>query len=90
LKDPGSRVVHFLLSSATRGRDTPQGKLVSINAAELHGRMGLSVEAVQAALDKIAKARIILLQPDGVVVPDLGKMQKYLEFLEMKERFGDT
>jgi hypothetical protein len=52
--------------------------------------MGLSVEAVQAALDKIAKARIILLQPDGVVVPDLGKMKKYLEFLEMKERFGDT
>ena len=90
LKDAASRVVHFLLSSATRGRDTPQGKLVSVNAAELHGRMGLSVDAVQAALDKIAKARIILLQPDGVVVPDLGKMQKYLEFLEMKERFGDT
>src|SRR6267143_1237985 len=54
------------------------------------GRVGLSVDAVQAALDKIAKARIILLQPDGVVVPGLGKMQKYLEFLEMKERFGDT
>src|SRR5438093_13751786 len=90
LKDPASRVVHFLLSSAKRGRDTPQGKLVSLNAADLHGRMGLSVEAVQKALDQIAKARIVLLQPDGVVVPDLAKMQKYLEFLEMKERFGDT
>jgi CRP/FNR family transcriptional regulator, cyclic AMP receptor protein len=90
LKDPASRVVHFLLSSAKRGRDTPQGKLVSLNAADLHGRMGLSVEDAQEALDKLAKARIVLLQPDGVVVPDLGKMQKYLEFLEMKERFGDT
>jgi len=90
LKDPGSRVVHFLLSSAKRGRDTPQGKLVSLNADDLHGRMGLSTEAVQQALDKIAKARIIQLVPEGVVVPDLGKMQKYLEFLEMKERFGDT
>src|SRR5438876_11382382 len=90
LKDPASRVVHFLLSSAKRGRDTPQGKLVSLNAADLHGRMGLSTEAVQQALDKIAKARIIQLVPEGVVVPDVGKMQKYLEFLEMKERFGDT
>ena len=83
-------MVHFLLSSAKRGRDTPQGKLVSLNADELHGRMGLSTEAAQQALDKIAKARIIQLVPEGVVVPDLGKMQKYLEFLEMKERFGDT
>jgi CRP/FNR family transcriptional regulator, cyclic AMP receptor protein len=90
LKDPASRVVHFLLSSAKRGRDTPQGKLVPVHAADLHGRMGLSTEAAQQALDKIAKARIIQLTPEGVVVPDLGKMQKYLEFLEMKERFGDT
>src|SRR5438309_12089910 len=59
LKDPASRVVHFLLASAKRGRDTPQGKLVSLNAHEIHGRMGLSVEAVQQALDKIAKAPII-------------------------------
>src|SRR5215470_5776547 len=80
LRDPNSRVVHFLLGSAKRGRDTPQGKLVSLNAAELHGRMGLSVDEVKQALDKIAKARIVLIQADGVVVPDLGKMQKYLEF----------
>src|SRR5437588_9797453 len=91
LRDPASRVVHFLMQSAQkRAKDTPQGKLVQLNAAEIHGRMGLSIEAVQQALDKIAKARIIAVVPEGVVVPDLGKMQKYLEFLEMKERFGDT
>ena len=71
-------------------RETPQGKLISVNAAELHGRMGLSVADIQGALDKIAKARIISVVPEGVIVPDVGKMQKYLEFLEMKERFGDT
>src|SRR5437868_14822210 len=90
LRDPNSRVVHYLLSSAKRGRDTPQGKLVSLNADELHGRMGLSTDAVQQALDKIAKARIIQLVPEGVVIPAVGKLEKYLEFLEMKERFGDT
>src|SRR5207237_5044974 len=91
LRDPASRVVHFLMQSAQkRAKDTPQGKLVQLNAAEIHGRMGLSIEAVQQALDKIAKARIIAVVPEGVVVPDLGKMEKYLVLLEMKESFGDT
>ena len=51
--------------------------------------MGLTGDEVQEAVNKTAKARIIAVVPEGVVVPDLGKMQKYLEFLEMKERFGD-
>jgi len=90
MRDPNSRVVHQLLQNAQkRGKDTPQGKLVTVNLNELHGRMGLSAEEVQEAVNKTAKARIIALVPEGVVVPDLGKMQKYLEFLEMKERFGD-
>src|SRR5437764_94797 len=71
------------------GKDTPQGKLVNVNLQELHGRMGLTPDEVQEAVTKTAKARIIAVVPEGVVVPDLGKMQKYLDFLEMKERFGD-
>jgi hypothetical protein len=51
--------------------------------------MGLTIEEVQEAVNKTAKARILALVPEGVVVPDTGKMQKYLDFLEMKERFGD-
>ena len=90
MRDPNSRVVHYLLqASIKRGKDTPQGKLVSLNLNELHGRMGLTVEEVQEAVNKTAKARILALVPEGVVVPDTGKMQKYLDFLEMKERFGD-
>jgi CRP/FNR family cyclic AMP-dependent transcriptional regulator len=90
LRDPNSRVVHHLWQAAVkRGRDTPQGKIVTVNLNELHGRMGISAQEVQEAVNKTAKARIIALVPEGVVVPDTGKMQKYLEFLEMKERFGD-
>src|SRR3954471_19399820 len=90
LRDPNSRVVHHILNIAVkRGKETPQGRVVSVNLNELHGRMGVSAEEVQEAVGKAAKARIIALVPEGVVVPDTGKMQKYLEFLEMKERFGD-
>jgi CRP-like cAMP-binding protein len=89
-RDHNSRVVHYLLTAAQkRGKDTPQGKLVTVNLNELHGRMGLLLEEVQDSVNKTAKARIIAVVPEGVVVPDLSKMQKYLEFLEMKEKFGD-
>ena len=91
LRDPNSRVVHNLLQQALkRGKPTPQGTLVAVNLAELHSRMGLNAEEVQDAIQRTAKARIFALVPEGVVIPDTGKMQKYLEFLEMKERFGDT
>jgi CRP-like cAMP-binding protein len=90
LRDPNSRVVHYLLQAAVkRGKDTPQGKLVTVNLNDLHGRMGLTAADVQEAVGKTAKARIVTLVPEGVLVPDAGKMQKYLDFLEMKERFGD-
>jgi CRP/FNR family transcriptional regulator, cyclic AMP receptor protein len=90
LRDPNSRVVHYLLQAALkRGKETPQGRLISVNLNELHGRMGLTLEQVQEAVNKTAKARIIHAVPEGVVVPDTAKMQKYLDFLEMKERFGD-
>ena len=91
LRDPNSRVVHNLLQQALkRGKPTPQGTLVAVNIAELHSRMGLTSEEVQDAVQRTAKAKIFAIVPEGLVVPDTGKMKKYLEFLEMKERFGDT
>src|SRR5437764_13910811 len=36
LRDPNSRVVHHLLQIATKARDTKEGKLVSLNATEIH------------------------------------------------------
>jgi CRP-like cAMP-binding protein len=90
LRDPGSRVVHHLLQlDAKSGKDTPQGRVVTVKLDELHGRMGLSPEEVQEALSKTAKARIISITAEGVLIPSAGKMREYLEFLEMKERFGD-
>jgi CRP/FNR family cyclic AMP-dependent transcriptional regulator len=91
MRDPNSRVVHYLLQSGQkRGRQTPQGTLVAVNLSELHAAMGLTTQEVSDAVQRVAKAKILGVVPEGVVVPDLGKMQKYLEFLEMKEKFGDT
>jgi CRP/FNR family transcriptional regulator, cyclic AMP receptor protein len=90
MRDPASRVIHFLLQNGKRAKDTPKGKLVPVDPAELHGRMGLSAAEVSEAIEKVARARIIQVVDGAVLVPDWNKMEKYLEFLEMKERFGDT
>ena len=91
LRDPASRLVHLLMQQAMRrGRQVAQGILVSANMRELHARMGLRPEEVDEAIQKIVKARLIALVPDGALVFDVEKMKQYLEFLEMKEKFGDT
>ena len=91
LRDPVSRLVHQLMQQAQRrGRQVAQGILVAGNMRELHSRMGLQAEELDEALQKIVKARLVALVPEGALVFDLAKMKQYLEFLEMKERFGDT
>jgi len=91
LKDPTSRVVHVLIQQAARkGKVTTHGTLVPGNMRELHSCMGLRPEDVDEALGKCVKARLVTVVPEGALVHDLNKMKQYLEFLEMKEKFGDT
>jgi CRP-like cAMP-binding protein len=91
LRDPSSRVVHLLMQQASRrGKPMPQGVLVVGNMRELHSRMGLRPEEVDEALARLGKARLVSVVAEGAVVHDLAKMKQYLEFLEMKERFGET
>ena len=45
-------------------------------------------QSAGAVMPMLASNRIQVVE-GGVLVPDWNKMQKYLEFLEMKERFGD-
>jgi CRP/FNR family cyclic AMP-dependent transcriptional regulator len=91
LRDPSSRVIHYLVRQAERrGTQTPNGTLVSINLLELPSRMGLHPEEVQETVAKAARARIFALVPDGVMVPDIKKALQYLEFLEMKEKFHES
>jgi len=90
LRDPMSRVVHNLVRGAQRrGKASPNGVVLNVNLLELPSRMGLKAEEVQEAVTKAARARIIALVPEGVIVPDIAKALKYLEFLEMKEKFGE-
>lgn len=90
LKDHNSRVVHYLSHIATRqGRQTPEGVYVELAVKDLAGKVGLDVEPVNEVLNKLLRARLVKLTESGIVIQDVPKMREFLEFLEMKEKFGD-
>ena len=89
LYDPISRVVHYLMKQAeTRATQTESGLLLEMPVKDLPKRLGLRKEQVDDAVAKLVKTKLISLAPEGFVVKELSKLTQYLEFLEMKEKFG--
>ncbi|MBW2699225.1 MAG: Crp/Fnr family transcriptional regulator [Deltaproteobacteria bacterium] len=90
LTDHNSRVVHYLSHLATRGKPVTGGVMVQMRPDDLAVTLGLAVSEVQEVLDKLLKARLIRIEEDGgMLIHDAKRLREFLEFLEMKERFGD-
>jgi len=90
LRDANSRVVHYLAHAAeTRGRPAPGGVKIDVALATLPSMLGIDTQQLDGVLEKLSKVKIATVEADGVVVPDAKKLREFLEFLEMKEKFGD-
>ena len=90
LKDSNSRVVHTLARLADSvGKQTDSGIRIESTLEELAGKCGLETPQVSEIVGKIAKANILILDDAGITVPNVEKLRKYLEYLTMKEQFGD-
>lgn len=89
LKDPNSRVVHFLLGAAKKGTEQPDGVLVDLSVKELAGKVGLELEQVNDVLNKLIRAKLVQIVESGLVIHNVQKLHDFLEFLGMKEKFGD-
>jgi len=57
-------------------------------------RVGLAVAEVNDVVDRLRAARLLLLTEDagidgdGFIVPEVGRLLEFLEFLNLKDRFG--
>jgi len=89
LRDHNSRVVHYLTHLATKGRPVGGGTLVDVDASGLSFKIGLKPEQVEEVLTKLLKARLIREHQGGYLIHDVNRLREFLEFLEMKEKFGD-
>ena len=68
--------------------------LVPKRIEDIAVRVGLPVADVIDVVDRLRAARLLLLTQDanidgdGFIVPEVGRLQEFLEFLNLKDRFG--
>jgi hypothetical protein len=63
---------------------------VDVDPERLSAKIGLEVAQIDEVLDKLLKAKLIRQhEGGGMLIHDVNRLREFLEFLEMKEKFGD-
>ncbi len=86
--DPASKLVNTLIRAAiNEGMQTKQGYLLRLTPEDLALRTGVRVAALRKALTELVQQKLVIVKKDSINIPDLGKLHRYLEFLELREEF---
>src|SRR5262245_36649179 len=90
LRDTNHRIVHALRRLAeTTGVPDAAGVRIEASVAELADRVGMTDAEVSDVLERLAQAKLVTpVGERGFIVAEVGRLVEFLEFLEMKERFG--
>lgn len=94
LQDASSRVVHALLNlSKHEVENDPAGQSktvrLGITVQDLSGKVGLDTTAVTIILQKLLRGNLIEMSDQSLLIHDTDKMRGFLNFLEMKEKYGN-
>jgi CRP/FNR family transcriptional regulator, cyclic AMP receptor protein len=91
LKDINHRLVlHLRRTAEEAGAHEGAGLRVQERIADIADHIGVDVPEVEEALDRLAQARLLLREPGGgVLISEVGRLDDFLAFLDMKERFGE-
>jgi CRP-like cAMP-binding protein len=88
VRDADHRVAHLLRQLSVYGMPADGGGVsIPLSPSQLAGRVALDDDEVDQVLQRLASARLLIRKPEGVVVPEIGRLVDFLEFLEMRERF---
>lgn len=89
LKDNESRIVHYLVHLVEAPGAKSGGGPVPVDAQSMVGWIGIEEANVTDVIDKLVKKGLVLAGPSGWSVQSADLLRKYLEFLEMKQKFGE-
>lgn len=91
-RDPKARVILGLAREAEHaGRTEKDGRVVvPLDREGLANQVGLGVDEIQGVLNRLARLSIIEETEDGFIIPDILRLHEFLEFLQMREKFGDA
>ena len=100
LKDANHRVVQCLRQlaeeHASEHPDEHGAIFLPVNNAILASRVALTEDEVVDILTRLAMAGLIVsageagIEGEGYLLPEVGRLLEFLEFLELKERFGNV
>jgi CRP/FNR family cyclic AMP-dependent transcriptional regulator len=91
LKDVNSRVVHHVIQMARQGGETvPEGIRVLVDVAEITMKTGIDPERIQSVISRMERSQLVIPDGEHLLVPDVTKLDEFLEFLEMREKFGEV
>lgn len=90
-KDPKARVMRALLRHATAfGEPTPDGHRVALTPSELAAQVNVDAATVEEVLNRLKRVKVISVEEAGtIIVHDVERLQDFLEFLEMPQKFGE-
>ncbi len=89
LQDLNHRVAHHLRHLAeTRGSTDGPGVRVAVSVDDIAETVGAKFADVDNCLRGLEQAKLLTREGDAVHIAEVGKLDQFLEFLEMKENFG--
>jgi CRP/FNR family cyclic AMP-dependent transcriptional regulator len=90
MSDPASRIIHQVLQVCqSRGRPMEEGIEVDFPVRELPRQIGVGEPAIRHMLDRLERAGLIERSGDRLTVYDTARLHDFLQYLEMKWKFGD-
>ncbi len=90
IKDNNSKVISTLAKMGeNEGTQTEGGIVVKATTKNLSLKTGLDQDTISEILNKVIKAKLISIQSDSIIISDVTKLRKFLDFLTLKEQFGD-
>ena len=88
-RDPKARVMLALARHADAfGEPTEDGIRVRTTAAEIAREVGVGIEVADEVMARLHRLRLITEDASSIIVADVGRLQDFLEFLEMPQKFG--
>jgi CRP-like cAMP-binding protein len=90
-RDPKARVILGLAHEAEYNGIVEEDGSVIVHLDEegLANQIGLGVEEVQTVLKRLDHLNIVDVTSEGFRIPDVMRLHEFLEFLQMREKFGD-
>ena len=88
-RDPKARVMLALARHADAfGEQTEAGIRVRTTSAGLAREVGVDLAIADEVMARLRRLRLVTEEEGSIIVADVGRLQDFLEFLEMPQKFG--